>query len=206
MSSIFMPKSPIRSSLWSASTRARCSSSARPVSPSRPGRPERYDYEYRRNGTANLFVFVDAHRSWRKVKVTERRTAIDFAHCMRDLIDIHYPDADRVRVVLDNLSSHSPGALYDAFPAQDAHRILRRLEFHHTPKHASWLNMVEIEIGVLRPQCINRRIADRDTLEHEVAAWEQQRNQNGAKINWMFTTERARAKLARAYPQQVKEP
>ncbi|MBK3406601.1 transposase, partial [Methylorubrum rhodesianum] len=153
-----------------------------------------------RHGTANLFVFVDAHRPWRKVKVTERRTAIDFAHCMRDLVDVHYPEADRVRVVLDNLSSHSPGALYDAFPAPEAHRILRRLEFHHTPKHASWLNMVEIEIGVLRTQCINRRIADRDTLDREVAAWEQQRNRDGAKIIWMFTTERARAKLARAYP------
>jgi transposase len=168
--------------------------------PAAPGRPERYDYEYRRHGTANLFVFVDAHRPWRKVKVTERRTAIDFAHCMRDLVDVHYPEADRVRVVLDNLSSHSPGALYEAFPAPEAHRILRRLEFHHTPKHASWLNMVEIEIGVLRTQCINRRIADRDTLDREVAAWEQQRNREGAKIIWMFTTERARAKLARAYP------
>jgi transposase len=179
---------------------------ARQPIPAAPGRPERYDYEYRRNGTANLFVFVDAHRPWRKVKVTERRTAIDFAHCMRDLVDVHYPEADRVRVVLDNLSSHSPGALYDAFPAPEAHRILRRLEFHHTPKHASWLNMVEIEIGVLRTQCINRRIADRDTLDREVAAWEQQRNRDGAKIIWMFTTERARAKLARAYPKPaVKE-
>jgi len=179
---------------------------ARPPIPAAPGQPERYDYEYRRNGTANLFVFVDAHRSWRKVKVTERRTAIDFAHCMRDLVDRHYPDADRIRVVLDNLASHSPGALYNAFPAQDAHRILRRLEFHHTPKHASWLNMVEIEIGVLRTQCVDRRIPDRATLEREVAAWERQRNQSGAKIKWMFTTERARAKLARAYPQPAKEP
>jgi transposase len=178
---------------------------ARQPIPAAPGRPERYDYEYRRHGTANLFVFVDAHRPWRKVKVTERRASVDFAHCMRDLVDVHYPEADRIRVVLDNLSSHSPGALYDAFPAQEAHRILRRLEFHHTPKHASWLNMVEIEIGVLRTQCINRRIADRSTLDREVAAWEQQRNQNGAKINWMFTTERARAKLARAYPQPAKE-
>ena len=178
---------------------------ARQPIPAAPGRPERYDYEYRRNGTANLFVFVDAHRPWRKVKVTERRTAIDFAHCMRDLVELHYPEADRIRVVLDNLSSHSPGALYEAFPAPDAHRILRRLEFHHTPKHASWLNMVEIETGVLRTQCIDRRIPDRATLEREVAAWEQQRNNEGAKINWMFTTERARTKLVRAYPQHTKE-
>ena len=170
-----------------------------------PGRPERYDYEYKRNGTVNLFVFVDAHRSWRKVKVTDRRTAIDFAHCMRDLVDTHYIDAERIRVVMDNLSSHSPGALYDAFPPQEAHRILRRLEFHHTPKHASWLNMVEIEIGVLRTQCIDRRIPDRATLEREINAWERQRNQSGAKIDWMFTTERARAKLARSYPTLAKE-
>ena len=178
---------------------------ARQPIPAAPGRPERYDYEYRRNGTANLFVFVDAHRSWRKVKVTDRRTAIDFAHCMRDLVDVHYPDAQRIRVVLDNLSSHSPGALYEAFLPPDAHRILRRLEFHHTPKHASWLNMVEIEIGVLRAQCIDRRIPDRASLEREVGTWERQRNQSGAKINWMFTTERARAKLANSYPQPAKE-
>lgn len=178
---------------------------ARQPVPAKPGRPERYDYEYRRNGTANLFVFVDAHRSWRKVKITDRRTSIDFAHCMRDLVDLHYPQADRIRVVLDNLSSHSPGALYDAFPAQEAHRILRRLDFHHTPKHASWLNMVEIEIGVLRTQCIDRRIPDPAILQREVSAWEQQRNQSGERIKWMFTTDQARAKLAKAYPQPAKE-
>src|SRR5215207_9741751 len=130
---------------------------ARQPIPAAPGQLERYDYEYRRNGTANLFVFLDAHRPWRTVKVTDQRTARDFAHCMRDLVDLHYPTAERIRVVLDNLSSHSPGALYEAFPAPEAHRILRRLEFHFTPKHASWLNMVEIEIGVLRSQCLDRR-------------------------------------------------
>ena len=127
--------------------------------PATPGQLERYDCEYRRNGTANLFVFLDAHRPWRKVKVTDQRTIRDFAECMRDLVDIHYPKAERIRVVLDNLSTHSPGALYEAFPAPEAHRVLRRLEFHYTPKHASWLNMVEIEIGVLRSQCLDRRIA-----------------------------------------------
>jgi hypothetical protein len=125
------------------------------------------------------------------VKVTDRRTAVDFAHCMRDLVDVHYPDADRIRVVLDNLSSHSLGALYEAFPPKDVHRILRRLEFHHTPKHASWLNMVKIEIGVLRAQCIDRRIPDRGTLEREIDAWERQRNQSGSRIEWLFTTDRA---------------
>jgi transposase len=178
---------------------------ARQPIPAEPGRPERYDCEYRRNGTVNLFIFLDAHRPWRKVKVTEQRTAQDFAECMRDLVDVHYPQADVVRVVLDNLSTHSPGALYDAFPAPEAHRILRRLEFHFTPKHASWLNMVEIEIGVLRSQCIDRRIDQKDRLVAEIAAWEDQRNVSGARIKWMFTTERARSKLARAYPLHPKE-
>lgn len=169
--------------------------------PARPGQPRRIDYEYRRNGTANLFVFVDAHRPWRKVKVTERRTAADFAACMRELSDVHFPEAKRIRVVLDNLSTHTPAALYSSLPAEEARRILRRIEFHYTPKHASWLNMVEIEIGVLQRQCLSRRIPDRNTLEAEVAAWEQQRNDSQAMINWMFTTEKAREKLAKAYPQ-----
>jgi transposase len=173
--------------------------------PAAPGQLERYDCEYRRNGTANLFVFLDAHRPWRTVKVTDQRTARDFAHCMRDLVDLHYPKADRIRVVLDNLSTHSPGALYETFPAPEAHRILHRLEFHYTPKHASWLNMVEIEIGVLRGQCLDRRIGDRKTLEAEIAAWECQRNAAGARITWMFTTQRARIKLLRAYPDPDKE-
>jgi len=173
--------------------------------PAELGQPERYDCEYRRNGTVNLFVFLDAHRPWRRVKVTEQRTAQDFAACMRDLVDLHYPHADVVRVVLDNLSTHSPGALYEAFPAPEAHRILRRLEFHFTPKHASWLNMVEIEIGVLRGQCLDRRIDKKDRVVAEIAAWEKQRNEACARINWMFTTERARTKLASAYPDTAKE-
>ena len=173
--------------------------------PAEPDQLERYDYEYRRNGTVNLFVCIDVHRPWRKVKVTERRTAEDYAQCMRELVDVHYPDADCIRVVQDNLSTHSPGALYEAFPAPEAHRILRRLEFHYTPKHASWLNMVEIEIGVLRSQCLDRRIEDRQTLEAEIAAWEAQRNATAARIKWMFTTQRARIKLLRAYPNPDKE-
>jgi transposase len=168
--------------------------------PAEPGKPLRYDCEYKRNGTANLFVFLDAHRSWRKVKVTERRTACDFAQCMRDLVDIHYPHASRIRVVLDNLSTHTPAALYQALPPAEARRILQRIEFHYTPKHASWLNMVEIEIGVLRSQCLDRRIDCRDRLISEIAAWEQLRNASGARINWMFSTERAREKLAKSYP------
>jgi transposase len=173
--------------------------------PAEPGKPLRYDCEYKRNGTANLFVFLDAHRSWRKVKVTERRTADDFAQCMRDLVDIHYPHASRIRVVLDNLSTHTPAALYQALPPAEARRILQRIEFHYTPKHASWLNMVEIEIGVLRSQCLDRRIDCRDRLISEVAAWEQLRNASGARINWMFSTERAREKLAKAYPVPISD-
>jgi transposase len=173
--------------------------------PAEPGQPERYDCEYRRNGTANLFVFLDAHRSWREVKVTDQRTAADFAHCMCDLVDVHYPQAELIRVVLDNLSTHTAGALYETFPAPEAHRVLQRLEFHYTPKHASWLNMVEIEIGVLRTQCLDRRIGERERLLAEVKAWQQQRNASGARVKWMFTTERARRKLARVYPKLGKE-
>lgn len=166
----------------------------------KPGQIERYDCEYRRNGTANLFVFLDVHRSWRKVKVTERRAAQDFATCMRELVDVHYPKAERIRVVLDNLSTHSAGALYQSLPAAEARRVLRRLEFHYVPKHASWLNMVEIEIGVLVSQCLDRRIESYAHLVTETAAWQKRRNAEGARIKWMFTTEKARAKMARAYP------
>lgn len=172
----------------------------RPPIPARPGQLERYDFEYKRNGTANLFVFLDVHRPWRKVKVTNSRAAIDFAVCMRELADIHFPKAERIRVVLDNLSTHSAGALYQAFPAPEARRLLRRLEFHYVPKHASWLNMVEIEIGVLAAQCLDRRIDSTQQLVAETAAWEQQRNAAGHRIKWMFTTEKARTKMARAYP------
>jgi transposase len=170
--------------------------------PAKPGQRRRYDYEYKRNGTVNLFVFLDAHRPWRKVKVTDSRTAVDFAACMRDLTDVHYPKAEQIRVVLDNLSTHSAGALYEAFPACEARRVLERLEFHYVPKHASWLNMVEIEIGVLRGQCLDRRIGTRQRLESEILAWERQRNAARARIKWMFTIDKARTKMGRAYPRQ----
>jgi transposase len=173
--------------------------------PAAPGRRERYDCEYRRNGTVNLFVFLDAHRAWRRVKVTQRRTAEDYAHCMRDLVDVHYPDAETIRIVQDNLSTHSAGALYQAFAPAEARRILRRLELHYTPKHASWLNMVEIEIGVLHGQCLNRRISDPKRLRSEIAAWQRSRNAAKARIKWMFTTDKARDKMGRAYPHASKE-
>jgi hypothetical protein len=130
---------------------------------------------------------------------------LDFAECMRDLVDVHYRQADLIRVVMDNLSSHTAGALYEAFPAPEAHRILRRLQFHYTPRHASWLNMAEIEIGVLRGQCLDRRIGERKRLVSQIAAWEKQRNNAAARVKWMFTVERARTKLARAYPAPTNE-
>jgi transposase len=173
--------------------------------PAAPGQRARYDCEYRRNGTANLFVFFDNYRGWRRVKVTEHRAGADFAECMRELVDLDYPAAERIRVVLDNLSIHSSAALYQTFPAPEARRILRKLEFHYTPKHASWLNMVEIEIGVMRSQCLDRRIANRERLRSEIAAWQGQRNAARARIKWMFSTEHARAKIGRAYPQPANE-
>lgn len=170
-----------------------------PITP-KPGKRYRYDCEYKRNGTANLFVMVDANRSWRKLKVTDRRANQDFAVCMRDLADVDYPDADRIRVVMDNLSTHTASALYQTFPAPEARRILRRLEFHYTPKHASWLNIVEIEIGVIRRQCLNRRIDSRARLDTEIRAWERRRTESGARIRWMFSTDQARVKMAKSYP------
>jgi DDE superfamily endonuclease len=166
-----------------------------------PGKPRRVDYEYIRHGTANVFLFVDVHRPWRHAKVTDHRSNIDFAACLRDLVAEHYPEADRIRVVLDNLSTHSAVALYQAFEPAEARRILSRLEFHSTPKHASWLNMVEIEIGVMVQQCLGRRIPEKAILVAEIAAWEQPRNAEQAGITWLFTVDRAREKLARVYPQ-----
>jgi transposase len=171
-----------------------------PVRPE-PGKRARFDYEYVRNGTANVFMFVDVHRPWRHAKVTDHRACADFAECMRDLVDVHYPDAQRIRVVLDNLSTHTQSALYQTFAPAEARRILDRLEFHFTPKHASWLNMVEIEIGVMVQQCLGRRIGDKATLTSQIAAWERRRNVERARIRWMFTVERAREKMGSAYPQ-----
>jgi transposase len=172
----------------------------RPTTPAAPGRPARQDYEYRRNGTANIFMAVDAHRPWRAAKVTERRAAVDFAEWMRDLVDGPYAGCERLHVVLDNLSTHTPAAFYQAFAPAEARRVLRKLEFHYVPKHASWLNMVEIEIGVLASQCLARRIPDLATLTTEVVAWVAARNQASVAVKWMFGIEQARLKLGHAYP------
>jgi hypothetical protein len=168
--------------------------------PPKLGHPERFDYEYQRNGTHNLFLFFQPLAGWRHVRVTEQRTKIDFAHCMPYLVDELFPEADCVVLVLDNLNTHTPAALYEAFEPAEAKRILDRLEFHYTPKHGSWLNMVEIEIGVLSEQCLDRRIPDADTLQSEIAAWETLRNAQRATVDWRFTTARAREKLKQLYP------
>ncbi len=165
----------------------------------KPGQTAKQDYEYRRVGTANIFMFFDRHQGWRKTKVTERKTAGDFAECMRDLVDLHYPNAQKIRLVLDNLSTHSAASLYKAFSPEEARRILRKIEFHYTPKHASWLNMVEIEIGNMNQQCLDRRIPAWDMLKEELTAWETARNNEKATIKWMFNLEKARTKLTRAY-------
>lgn len=157
----------------------------------------REDYEYKREGTCNLFCFFVPHERWRHVDVTARRTAVDFAHEMRWLVDMRYPEAEVIRVVPDNLNIHSPASLYQAFPPEQARRIARKLEFHHTPKHASWLNMNELELAVLSKQCLSRRLGSREPLAHEVAAWEQVRNAAGATVTWRFTTAHARTRLAR---------
>ena len=168
--------------------------------PAQPGKPARFDYEYRRNGTANLFVFLVAHRPWRHVKVTDRKTAHDFAQCMYELAQVHYREVDTIRVVLDNLSAHKPAARYEVCGPQVAREVLRRLELHFVPKHASWLNMVEIEIGVVVKQCLDRRIADRDTLRRELASWQRRRNAEGVRVKWLFDVRRAREELGRVYP------
>jgi len=168
--------------------------------PRAPGRPERVDYEYRRRGTANLFLFFEPLTGWRRIEVTERRTSAEFAQQMRALVDVHYPAAERIAVVLDNLSTHSPAALYQAFPPEEARRIFRRLELHYTPKHGSWLNMAELEFSVLNRQCLDRRLPDRAVLRREVAAWERARNAARGTVQWRFTVTAARTNLHRLYP------
>ena len=168
--------------------------------PAEPGQPERVDYEYERCGTANLFLTGEPLAGRRHVTATERRTAVDFAHEVRDLLEVRYPHAEKVVLVMDNLNTHKPAALYEAFEPAVARALLDRLEIHHTPKHGSWLNVAEIELSVLSRQCLDRRIPDLETLTREVAAWEQARNADPRPVNWRFTTPDARIKLKRLYP------
>ena len=169
---------------------------------SQPGRVGRYDYEYKRNGTRNLFMFCEPKGGWRHLEVTERRTSVDFAEQMRWLVDKAYPDVGTIRLVLDNLNTHKMGSLYEAFEPTEARRIARRLELHYTPKHGSWLNMAEIELSVFSRQCLKRRIGDEKTLRRQIEALEHERNEAGATIHWRFTTQDARIKLRHIYPTQ----
>jgi hypothetical protein len=175
-------------------------SEVRQALPMTVGQPECYDYEYHREGTANLFMFFAPLQNWRHVKVTERRTKADWAFCMRDLVDVYFPQAERCVLVEDQLNTHDPSALYEVFPPDEAKRILDRLEFHFTPKHGSWLDMAEIELSVLSRQCLNGYIPNPILLAQEARAWETERNCNGATVDWRFTTADARIKLKRLYP------
>lgn len=168
--------------------------------PARPGQPKRYDYEYQRNGTRNLFLVCEPQAGWRHIEVTMQRTMHDFAHQMRWLVDDRYPDAKVIRVVLDNLNTHRPAALYETFAPAEARRIWKKLEFHYTPKHGSWLNMAEIELSIMSRQCLARRLPDAGTLTRELAAYEKRRNADRATIEWRFTVQKARRKLHRLYP------
>ena len=169
--------------------------------PAAPGRPARVDHEYVRNGVAQLFLEVEPLAGQRHVNVTERRTAQDWAQWIRGMLDERYPDAIKVRLVLDNLNTHAPASLYQAFAPQEARRLVERLEFHYTPKHGSWLNVAEIELSVLQRQCLDRRIPDQDTMQSEITAWESERNNRVSKVDWQFRTSDARIKLKHLYPQ-----
>ena len=168
--------------------------------PAKPGQPERYDTLYKRNGVATLFIFFEALVGWRKVNVTEGKTRVDWAWQIKELLDVHYPDAKKVHLVMDNLNTHNGASLYEAFTPEEARRLLERLEFHYTPKHGSWLNVAEIEFSILSRQCLGGRIPDATSLISEIASWESDRNNIATKVNWQFTTEDARVKLKRLYP------
>jgi hypothetical protein len=170
------------------------------------GRGARHDYEYERNGVANLFIVSEPLAGWRHLEVTERRTKIDWAHCVKELVDVHYPEAEKIVLVMDNLNTHTPAALYEAFIPSEARRITRKLEIHYTPKHGSWLNMAEIELSVLSRQCLDQRLPDQNSLAGEVGAWEAERNAAESSIDWRFTTADARLKLKHLYPEIVEKP
>lgn len=168
--------------------------------PMKPGQPQRFDYEYARNGTANLFMLFAPLEGWREVKVTDRHTARDYAQVLKELSDLHFPKAAKIVLVQDNLNTHNKSSLYDAFPPEEAFRLAERFEWHYTPKHASWLDMAEAELSVLSRQCLSRRIPDQETLMAEVAAWTAHRNQHNVRADWQFTDADARVNLKRLYP------
>jgi hypothetical protein len=194
------PHDPTRPLVCLDETSKQLVAETRAPEPMQPGQPARHDYEYKRNGTANLFMLFAPLEGWRHVEVTERRTAIDYAKILRDLSDIHFPKAEKIVLVQDNLNTHTPASLYEAFEPAEARRIIERFEWHYTPKHGSWLNLAESELAVLSGQCLDRRIADATALTTEVDTWRKRRNTHNAKANWHFTTANARVKLKSLYP------
>ena len=194
------PHDPARPVVCLDETSRQVLAEVRPSLPVAPGTPRREDPEYVRHGVANLFLVCEPLRGWRAVAVSDRRTRLDWAACVRTLVDVHYPAAEKIVLVMDNLNIHSPASLYEAFPPAEAKRLADRLEIHYTPKHGSWLNMAEIELGILQRQCLDRRMADRATLTGEVAAWVAARNAATRRIDWRFTAADARIKLKRLYP------
>lgn len=194
------PRDPERPLVCLDETSKQLTIETRAPIPVQPGSPARHDYEYERNGVANLFMIFAPLEGWRHVEVTDRHTAVDYANILKAISDIHFPDAKQIRLVQDNLSTHKPASLYEAFPAAEARRLVERFDWHYTPKHGSWLDMAESELGVLASQCLDRRIPDKHNLANEVAAWENDRNRHHAKADWQFTTEDARIKLKNLYP------
>ena len=168
--------------------------------PPQPGEAEKYDSEYERNGTSNLFMIFAPLEGWRHVPVTQQRTKVDWAQCLKEVVDVHFSQAEKITLVTDNLNTHKPASLYAAFPPEEARRILEKIEWHYTPKHGSWLDMAEIELSVLQRQCLDQRIPDQDTLKQKIAAWENERNQQAVGAHWRFTTQDARIKLKKLYP------
>jgi hypothetical protein len=194
------PPDPVHPVICMDETSKQLVSETRISLPTGPGQPQREDYEYERHGVANLFLFCEPLTGWREVQVTERRTRMDWAVAMHELSDRHYPAAERITVVLDNLNTHGPASFYEAFAPEEARRLTERFEFHYTPKHGSWLNMAEVEFSVLSRQCLDRRIGEAEVLRSEVRAWQQKRNAASKTIDWQFTAADARIKLKRLYP------
>jgi len=194
------PRDPVRPMVCLDETSKQLVAETRQPIPMQPGQPARFDYEYKRNGTANAFMLFAPLEGWRHVKVTERRTSVDYAQVLKELSDVHFAKAEKIVLVQDNLNTHVQASLYEAFEPAEARRLVERFEWHYTPKHGSWLNMAESELGVLASQCLDRRIAGREALEREVAAWVARRNIHNAKANWHFTTADARVKLKSLYP------
>ena len=194
------PHDPARPLVCLDETSKQLVAETRAPEPMRPGQPARHDYEYKRNGVASMFMLFAPLEGWRHVEVTQRRTALDYAKILRDLSDIHFPNAEKIVLVQDNLNTHTPASLYEAFEPAQARRIIERFEWHYTPKHGSWLNLAESELAVLSGQCLNRRIPDAAKLTSEAAAWVSRRNTHNAKANWHFTSADARVKLKSLYP------